>query len=93
VIAAGPPGAIAARSFLALRNERLTRFHLRRPQPAAIEPAQHRVRILALQLVQRRQELFGIGGPERRRYLAVHDHPERMSTRHVSAAPGASAFR
>ena len=63
--------------------QQIARLVARRPQAAALEPLHLGGGLLDLQALQRRQQLVGFGGAERRG-LAVHqDRPIGVSRRHV----------
>jgi hypothetical protein len=94
VVAAGPPVASAGRSGLppVLRGGK--RGLRRVPEAAAFEPLEARIRLRALQLLQRRQQIFGMPRAEGRRQRAGDDHPAREWLGHeISPAPAASASR
>ncbi len=56
---------------------------LRLPQPAACEPLHLGVRVLALQLVERRQQFFLLPRAKRRRLVVDEDGPVRVARRHA----------
>jgi hypothetical protein len=56
---------------------------LRLPQPAASEPLHLGVRVLALQLVERRQQFFLLTRAKRRRFVVDEDGPVRVARRHT----------
>jgi hypothetical protein len=82
VFAAGPP--VTAPLFdprlrCALRGLRLDR---RFPQPSAREPLHDDVRVLPLQLVKRREQLFALARAKSRRLLIDEDGPVRVARGH-----------
>jgi hypothetical protein len=95
VVTAGAPLAIAAGRFPAAFEERFALGLRRFPEPAPNEPSHRRVGLRALQLFERRQQIFLPGRAEGGRRRAGDDHPEPVMTRHwnLSDARGASAFR
>jgi hypothetical protein len=82
VIAAGPPVLSAVASRPALGLQCLQRGLRRFPQRAAIEPAQHDIRLRVLELLQRRQQFLGTARAERRRRRARDDDPVRVTAGH-----------
>jgi len=68
VLTAGPP-AFAARGWLliTLRAQIGHRVFRRIPQLAALEPLHHAVGLRALQLLQRRNQIFRVARAKRRR--------------------------
>jgi hypothetical protein len=82
VRAAGTP---VAASMFALRAERRAReplLFLRVPQTSSREPAEHRIRMPHLQLLQRGQQLFFGVRAKRRRLPLENDRPVCVTWRH-----------
>src|SRR5438067_13495834 len=81
VIAAGPPVFRALLELL--RRARGNAFRFRRvPQPAAREPAEHDVGVLALQLTEGRQQLVLLARAERGRFAVDENRPVREAGWH-----------
>src|SRR6267142_796994 len=61
---------------------------LRLPQPAARKPLHHDVRVLALQLVERRQQFLALARAEGRRLVVDQNRPVRMARGHACILAG-----
>jgi hypothetical protein len=75
--------SLALAAAAVLRRGRFALLILRVPQLAAREPLQHRIRVLRLQLPQRRQQLFLCVRPERGGLALEDDGPVSVTWRHA----------
>ena len=90
----GPAIRAAARAGRSNRGRSNARARLffGPPQPAAREPHHHRVRMLRLDLLERRQQLLLRRGAERGRLVAEDDRPVGVAWRHQASVSRLPAF-
>src|SRR6185503_14202814 len=86
----GPP--VAPARVAALRSRPtgvgfLLRLFRRLPQPAAREVFHHRIRMLFLDALERRQQLLALGGAKCRWQAAGNDRPVDKARGHQRSAP------
>jgi hypothetical protein len=84
MVASGPPFRlpVARPRLAAARFESRAGGNGGFPYAPALEPHQHHIRLGALELRQRRQQILAILRAEGGRHCAVDDHPERMRLGH-----------